>query len=191
MTANTTDYEIQRRQERNEYRAQIRATILSLSESQRKPLDDYLELSRTSKSSREHIEGLYALHIDEFGPDSGGVWLSNRIDFDRRAADEKARAEESEARRKAEKDASVAERMALKKRLIAGAIERGEPIPKEFRTVRAGVERCLVCGRTLSDAESLRIGLGPECLRSERKRIAEIASETEEERAEKAKYRHY
>ena len=82
---------------------------------------------------------------------------AGRIDWVRQQAERKEKREqEDKARKQARRAAWEAKRAEA-----MAALARGEPIPAMYRPVG---EYCFFCRRALRDTESVRLGLGPDCL---------------------------
>lgn len=132
-----------------------------LTADQRRPLEEYLtSIAPLSKAKEKHWRDVYIMHLDWHGPNSGPAWLQAQREFDQRVADEHAQwvakdADES-AKRKAARAALVAEQKAL----IAEAIAKGVPVSDKVKRKKGC---CALCHRPLTDPESIRLGIGPEC----------------------------
>lgn len=146
-----------------ELRKELRAFGKELTPEQWAPFDEYAaERGLTNEKRGEHLRDSYLIDLQCDGRDSGRAWLERQRAWDRKQEEWKAKVDAERAARHAEQAARREARDRKRAEAYAFAL-RGEPIPLHLRK---HPRECLQCGKRLTDDESVRIGLGPDCLKT-------------------------
>lgn len=146
-----------------ELRKELRAFGDELTPEQWAPFDEYAaERGLTNEKRGEHLRDSYLIDLQCDGRDSGRAWLERQRARDRKQEEWTAKVDAERAARHAEQAARREAHDRKRAEAYAFAL-RGEPIPLHLRD---NARDCLQCGKRLTDDESVRIGLGPDCLKT-------------------------